>query len=299
MDSNKDKVKFSIIVPTYNRAHLIGKTVDSILSQTYKNFELIIVDDGSTDNTEDVILKNYPNQVRYYKKQNAERAAARNFGTQQALGKYVLWFDSDDIMYPNHLEVANKLLVNKNQPELMALSHHYLNSDNEVISVQVIPENVNELLYKGNFFACNAVVVRKDIALENLFNEDRDLTASEDYELWLRLGSQYTFHTAKKITWALIIHEERSVATMDDSTKLILRFEKFLKYTTENKQLMKFLGKKASYFIMKNYLILAVDLALNKHKKEAVKYLKKAIKADKSVFFTRPFYATLKHLVAK
>lgn len=296
MVSNKGKVKFSIIVPTYNRAHLIGKTLDSILSQTHRSFELIVVDDGSTDNTEEYILKNYPNQVRYYKKQNAERAAARNFGTQSAQGKYVLWFDSDDLMYPNYLEVADRIIVNKSEPELIALSHHYLNSDNEVISVQVIPENVNELLYKGNFFACNAVVVRKDIALENLFNEDRELTASEDYELWLRLGSQYAFYTDKEITWALIVHEERSVSTMADASKLILRFEKFLKYTTENEKLMTFLGNKSSYFIMKNYLILAVDLALNKHKKEAVKYLKLSIKADKSVFFTRTFYATLKHL---
>ena len=291
------KPKFSIIVPTYNRAHLIGKTIDTILSQSFTNFELIVIDDGSTDNTEDLIDQKYGKRVKYFKKNNAERAAARNFGTQHAHGKYVLWFDSDDIMYPNYLEVANKIIVKESEPELVALSHHYLNTNNKEISVEIIPNDVNELLYKGNFFACNAVVVRKDIALENLFNEDRELTASEDYELWLRLGSQYTFHTDKEITWALIVHDERSVSTMADATKLIHRFEKFIHYTTSNQQVTDFLGNKISYFLMKNYLILAVDLALNKHKREAKNYLKLAIRANKKVFLNRTFYATLKHLM--
>ncbi len=297
MNLKKDNVHFSIIVPTYNRAHLICKTIDTILSQTYTNFEVIIVDDGSTDNTEEVISEAYGEKVRYYKKENAERAAARNFGTQHANGEYVLWFDSDDIMYPEYLANALKIIENNEEPEVIALSHHYIDIEGKEVHLEIIPPNINEQLYKGNSFACNAVLVRKDIAQKNLFNEDRDLTASEDYELWMRLASQFKIHTGQDISWALVIHDERSVTTMADPSKLIKRFEKFIKYTTENKQLMSFLGDKSSYFIMKNYSILAVDLALNKHKKEAIKYLKLAIKADKSIYATKTFYATLKHLV--
>ena len=76
-----DPTFFSVVVPTYNRSHLVGKTIDTILSQDYPSFELIVVDDGSTDNTEEV-LKKYSgdNRFRYYKKENGERGAARNFG---------------------------------------------------------------------------------------------------------------------------------------------------------------------------------------------------------------------------
>lgn len=291
--------KFSIIIPTYNRAKLIEKTINTILSQNLKDFEIIIVDDGSTDNTNEIIENAYKNEpkVTYYKKENAERAAARNFGTQKAKGEYVLWFDSDDIMYPNHLRVAYKKITEKKYPEIIALSFDYLNVKDQIVKTEVLPKNVNDHIYKGNPLSCDAVFVRKDIARSNTFNEERGLSASEDYELWLRLASQFKIFTSEKITSGIVLHDERSVTSMIDANKLINRFEKFLQYTTSNPKVMEFLGNKASYFIMKNYLILAVDLAANKHKKEAKRYLKKAIKADKSVFFTRTFYATLKHLM--
>src|SRR5690554_1910172 len=291
--------KFSIIIPTYNRAKLIEKTINTILSQNLKDFEIIIVDDGSTDNTNKIIENAYKNEpkVTYYKKENAERAAARNSGTQKAKGEYVLWFDSDDFMYENYLGDAIKCLEQHHKPEIIALSHIYLNQEGKEIHREILPKDVNEVLYKGNPFACNAVIVRKDIALQNLFNEDRELTASEVYELWMRLAAQYKFHTNQEISWALNVHEERSVISMSDAKKLINRFEKFIHYTTSNQQLMDFLGNKASYFIMKNYLILAVDLAANKHKKEAKRYLKKAIKADKKALLNKTFYATIKHLI--
>lgn len=291
--------KFSITIPTYNRAKLIKKTINTILKQSFQNFEIIVVDDGSTDNTNEIIENAYKNEpkVTYYKKENAERAAARNFGTQKAKGEYVLWFDSDDFMYENYLEAAIKCLEQHHKPEIIALSHIYLNQEGKEIHREILPKDVNEVLYKGNPFACNAVIVRKDIALQNQFNEDRELTASEDYELWLRLAAQYKVHTVQNITWALNVHDQRSVTTMADANKLINRFEKFLQYTTSNPKVMEFLGNKASYFIMKNYLILAVDLAANKHKKEAKRYLKKAIKADKKALLNKTFYATIKHLI--
>lgn len=297
MNQVKELLKFSIVIPTYNREHIISKTIDSILAQTYTNYEIIVVDDGSTDQTENLILNKYKNQIQYYKKENAERAAARNFGTEKSKGEYVLWFDSDDLMYSNHLEVALKLINKNNSPEVVALSYHYKNLKNEIIKIGNLNSSINQELYEGNSLSCDAVFVRRDIALSNPFNEDRDLSASEDYELWLRLSCQYKIFSSKEITSTVIFHDERSVLKMDDASKLILRFEKFLKYTTGNKQLMDYFGENASYFIMKNYLILAVDLAVNKHKKEAKKYLKLAIQADKKVFLNRTFYATVKHLI--
>ena len=105
---------FTIVIPTYNRAHLIVKTIDSVLNQKFKDFELIIVDDGSIDNTELVVAPYLNSFVHYYKNKNAERAAARNFGILKSIGKYVTFCDSDDIIYPDYLSNAYET-IRKNE----------------------------------------------------------------------------------------------------------------------------------------------------------------------------------------
>src|SRR5687767_9278561 len=94
---------FSIVIPTYNRAHLIKKTIESVLAQDFADFELLVVDDGSKDDTESVVSSFTDKRVHYFKKQNGERGAARNFGAARAKGSYLNFFDSDDLLYRNHL----------------------------------------------------------------------------------------------------------------------------------------------------------------------------------------------------
>ena len=89
---------FSIIIPAFNRAHLISKAIDSVIAQTFEDWELIIVDDGSTDNTKDLIC-NYQekdSRINYIFQKNAERSAARNNGIANAKGEYICFLDSDD-----------------------------------------------------------------------------------------------------------------------------------------------------------------------------------------------------------
>ena len=101
-----NKPFFSIIIPTYNRANLISISIESVLKQTFTDFELIIVDDGSTDNTSEVVGNYTDNRIFYYKKVNEERGAARNYGIKKSCGEYVNFLDSDDFFDANHLEVA-------------------------------------------------------------------------------------------------------------------------------------------------------------------------------------------------
>src|SRR5882672_6620269 len=97
--------QFSIVMPTYNRAHMVGKTIASILRNDFTDFEVLVVDDGSEDDTEALIAKLTDPRIHYYKKENGERGAARNYGAIRANGRYINFFDSDDVMYPNHLAV--------------------------------------------------------------------------------------------------------------------------------------------------------------------------------------------------
>lgn len=288
---------FSIVIPTYNRAHLISKTLDSVLAQDFQDFEIIIVDDGSTDATELVVQPYLNERVHYYKKTNEERAVARNFGTKKAQGEYICWFDSDDIMKPIHLSHAYHLIQTNKEANVLVLSHYISNPDLDIIETVTIPNNPNKIIYKGNIFSCNAVFVKKETALFNQFNEIRALSVSEDYELWLRLASQYNIISSPIPTSYIIQHEERSVNTMKDNTKLINRFSIFLNIINQNPQVVRFLGSKYAYFKMKNYLILSADLAYFGFKKDAIRFLFKAIKETPFALINKSFWASLKHIL--
>ena len=126
-------ILFSVIIPTYNRESFIVKTIQSVLSQTYTNFELIIIDDGSTDNTEKVVREIEDQRIQYHKKDNAERGAARNYGARLAKGKYVNFFDSDDLAYMNHLSEAMEMLHKFNTPEVFHLGYDIKNSEGRTL----------------------------------------------------------------------------------------------------------------------------------------------------------------------
>ena len=103
-------MKFSIIVPVYNVEKYLKKCLDSIIDQTYKNYEVIVVNDGSPDNSQAIIeeyKKNYPNKIKAYNKQNGGLSDARNFGLQYTTGDYVIFVDSDDYVKNDMLEVLN------------------------------------------------------------------------------------------------------------------------------------------------------------------------------------------------
>lgn len=290
---------FSIIIPTYNRAQLIVETVKSILAQTFTAYEIIIIDDGSTDNTEEVIKPYLAENVFYHKKENRERAVARNYGVKLAKGKYINWFDSDDIMLPNHLQVAYDFIqIHQEYVNVFHLSYRKKNQNNEVLySHKIDIKTINHLLFRGNLLSCNGVFLKRETALANPFNEDRLLSASEDYELWIRLASKYPFYHVNSQTSIIIQHDERSVLTFRQTERLEKRFLLLMNLVKNNPSILKFLGRKINYFLMKNYLLLAVDIASTGDRYKTSKYLLKAMWHNIRFITERSFYATIKHLI--
>lgn len=291
----------SIIVPTYNRAHLIAQTLQCILKQTDSDYEVIVIDDGSTDETEKVVAPFLCHNVHYHRINNSERGAARNVGTSLAKGKYVNWFDSDDEMLPNHVHALKNVVTKFGAHEFFALKYAFKDAETKAI----LPKSFEQkglafpFIVKGNYLACNPVCVRRDIALKEPFIEDRKLSASEDYELWLRLWAKYPLFQSDELTSYLILHAERSVNTMKNPTQLEERFLSFIYYTSNNAELKQKLGNHFHYFLMRNYLLLAVDLAYNGFGKKGWHYLKVALKTDFSAARQRLFWATIKHLFFK
>lgn len=188
----------SVIVPTYNRADLISETIESILNQTYKNFELIIVDDGSTDNTEEVIRKFKDSRIKYIKTDNwGGPARPRNIGIKKAKGEYIAFCDDDDIWLPEKLEKQIRVFQISNETAMLYTRFKTIEGD--VISNRIFPENgkyksgnIFKSLYLRSFIACSSVVVKRSVLDQvGLFDTDPNLIAIEDTDLWLRIALKY------------------------------------------------------------------------------------------------------------
>ncbi len=286
---------FSIIIPTYNRASLIEQTIHSLLTQSYSEFEIIVVDDGSTDNTEQVVTSISDRRISYYKKANEERGVARNFGVSKANGDYVNFFDSDDLAYPNHLSTALQFIQENNTPEVFHLNYEFKNSTTNVFSKSPLISNINSQILKGNILSCNGVFMRKDIALGNPFSEDRKLSGTEDYLLWLKLSARYCIHHSSIITSIIVNHENRSVLNFSKAG-LIDRANLLIKCLKEDNTFMNKNGSKIKKIYAHMLSYIAIHAALEKERSVALSYLFNAIWVDASQIFTRRTLAIIKRL---
>lgn len=293
-----NNIKFSIIIPTYNRSRLLKNTIESVLNQDYSNFELLIVDDGSTDNTEQIVCSIADKRIKYYKKTNGERGAARNYGLSKSSGDYIVYFDSDDIMYLNCLLLANNYIINHSSIEIFHMAYEIKSSDGKIMNYKTKQINdINYELITGNPLSCINVFIRKDIAHNNPFNEDRDLSGLEDWELWLRIAVKYKIYFVSEIASCMINHDDRSVLQISRD-KLIQRVEKFMHIILTNKSIAQYYQNRMYLFKSSCFSYVSLHLALTKqYKKDSLLYLFKGIRADPMFLFERRFFAIIKHLL--
>lgn len=291
----------TVVVPSYNRAGLIAKTLQSLQQQDYDNYEIIVVDDGSTDDTEAVVKAIAGPRTSYIKKNNAERAAARNFGAARANGDYVNFFDSDDIALPGHLSEAAKLISQKQAPEWFHLGYAWATPEDTVFRYvdNFTGDTLNPILTQGNRLSCNGVFVRKDIIQQHRFNEDRALSASEDYELWCRLAARFPLYYSNTVTSWVVDHESRSVRKINGE-KLIQRLQLLVSYLQQDTEVMAFFGNNFKKIKMDSHSYIALHLAEQPaFKAKSIQYLLKALGDDPSLLANRRFYAVIKNILLK
>ena len=194
----------STIMPTFNHGAFIGDAIRSVLNQTYKNFELIIIDNHSTDGTEQIVKSFKDEKIGYYKFSNRGIiAASRNFGIQKAEGEFIAFLDSDDEWYKDKLKLQIDLLTEKPDVALCFCPFTIVSSDKEydskICSVQDkhLSEHAYEKMINCNFIVCSSVVIRTTTLQEvGNFDESPALVGVEDFDLWLRISRKSkVFHT--------------------------------------------------------------------------------------------------------
>jgi glycosyltransferase involved in cell wall biosynthesis len=189
--SNRDKPRVSVVIPAYNSADRVKEAIESVLAQSYSNFEIIVVDDGSTDNTERT-LRYFGEQIRYFKQQNQGVSSARNAGIRNSRGEYVAFLDSDDIWASDKL--AGQVPVLDGDPEVGLVYCDWSVMSGETVLRASYHKNLrpasgyvfNELIQRG-FVLTSGVVVRRS-CLEDVGCFDTTLTIAQDYDLWLRIS---------------------------------------------------------------------------------------------------------------
>jgi glycosyltransferase involved in cell wall biosynthesis len=184
----------SVIIPTYNSDKFIGDTIRSVLHQTCTDYEIIVIDDGSTDSTKKIIENNF-SQARYFYIPNQGVSKARNYGIRRARGEFIAFLDADDLWLPEKLE--KQLEVFKNDPELMLVFTENLDFDTDGFRKTVYLKK--ERLMKGdvvkNIFLYSNVTTSTVMVRKQVFQEtgdfDESLKVAEDDNLWMRIALKF------------------------------------------------------------------------------------------------------------
>ncbi len=287
----------SIIIPTYNRAHLIGETLDSVISQTYANWECIIVDDGSVDHTKE-LLEFYcekDHRIQFHLRpadRHKGANACRNYGFQMSNGEYVNWFDSDDLMMPRKLLIQLDYILENNLNFCVAKFDNLLN--NMVSKEKAFDENLNNAVNGENytlmniFWVTNDVIIARDLISDIRFNED--LQSGQEYNFFTKL----LLHPEAKgdflnETLSLRRLHKNSIQHSQKANQSIYLKNKFEIFYTTYLEIEDLASKKVKFFLIKNCQSFSFRLAQKSEKMpqfiRLIKFLYKELGFIKTFYF--------------
>ena len=206
--------KVSVVIPTYNRESFIEETIESVLNQTFKDFEIIVVDDGSTDNTKEK-LKRFGTKIKLIEQKNSERAVSRNNGVKNSNSEYIAFLDSDDIWIKDKLEKQVNIL--NTRPNVILAYGQCLRINEKSKPIKIAKRQLNgfsgrvyENLLLRNFITSPTPLVRREY-----FNKTSGFQSQyipyEDWEYWIRFSLMGDFHFIEEPVAYYRVHKEQSV----------------------------------------------------------------------------------------
>lgn len=251
---------FSIIIPLFNKENFIENTLKSVLNQSFIDFEVLIINDGSTDKSEEKVLEFKDTRIHYFYKENEGVSAARNFGIEKAKSNYITFIDADDYWYPNFLEEMFKNI--RRFPELKVFSAAI-----EVeTSKKIIPStysivktadceivNYFEASSKETVICTSCAVFHKSV-FEKTGNFDIQLKSGEDTDMWIRIGLIYPILFSWKIL-ARYVYDPKSLTKNHTTTINSFDFSKYTSLEKTNPSLKKFLDLNRFSLAIKSKII--------------------------------------------
>lgn len=192
---SEELLPFSVVIPAYNAKPFIERALESVAAQTFKAYEIVVVDDGSSDGTSsrtEAWTRSHPEiRLRLVRQQNRGIGGSRNTGVREAVGQYVAFLDQDDVWTKDKLAGVFRVLTASSAPIDLVCHDEWLEENGRTTARQTYGPytGYEDLLFKGNCLSASATVVRRQALLEvGGFREDRKLNGVEDYDLWLRLA---------------------------------------------------------------------------------------------------------------
>jgi len=234
---------FSVIIPTYNRAFILPETIKSIENQTFTDWEILIIDDGSKDNTKVVIEEIAKNQIKikYFYQQNSERSVARNHGASLANGQYLLFLDSDDFFNADHLQNIYNDIIKREKPVALFFTDILYFSEKGIEKPEIPRmENSKEFQYVLlNPITPSRVCIHKEIF--NYFQFDPEIVIVEDLVLWVSIATKFPVFQVNSYSLFYRVHDGNSVDLSKNSYlsryKGLNRLFKHSKYKEISKQI--------------------------------------------------------------
>ncbi len=183
--------KVSVVIPAYNKAEWTAQTVDSVLRQTYPDIEIIVVDDGSTDNTRER-MATYGHKIQYVRKENGGACSARNEGIRRSSGDFIAFLDCDDLYLEDKIELSVKYLRENPRFSFVHTAVHFIDDQNNIVGYRSHPNSryegwIARRLILGNYI-CNSTIVARREALQAAGFFDETFFMPADWDLWLRLA---------------------------------------------------------------------------------------------------------------
>lgn len=284
---------FSIILPSYNRASFIKKSLLSVQNQVFEDWELIFVDDGSTDETAKIVANFKEKRFRYFYQQNQERSIARNNGIEKASGKYICFLDSDDEYLPNHLEILHQNILEKNEPTAFFYTGIYKSENQNRTKIPLpkkVLKNPIEHLLTHTIFPTSACLHR-DIFKEFQFKPK--MSYWEDTALWLQIATKFPLFQINEFTCVWNIHPDSTTQIFENqlSIKKVNQEIKVKKEVLKLNLLAPFLNQKIkNRFFSKIYFFSFYDAWKIKNRRLMFYFFLKYIFANPKVLFQKHTY---------
>lgn len=215
--------KVSIVIPVYNGADYMAEAIDSALVQTYKNIEVIVVNDGSNDGgATDDVARSYESRIRYFAKGNGGVASALNFAIKEATGEYISWLSHDDVYYPDKIECQVNYLRERYKDSILYCDFEYIDSKSHRIkdysTEDIQPENfLYKLVTIGHLNGCTLLVPKRCFFETGFFNES--LKSTQDYALWFLFAQRYRFEQLRKVLVKSRIHANQGSLVISSHLK--------------------------------------------------------------------------------